>query len=266
MLSSDFESGPAGGGQTSFPRNDSKPTGRAALSYVTPFGLAPYVSYGTSFVPNPGVVLGGSVAQPTTGEQVEVGVKYDLSGYNTSLRAAVFDLRQENAVVYEVVTGINRQVQLDLHNRGFEIEGVASFANGLSVLASYAYIDARITRLTAETEGNHLTSVPTHTASAWLDYTLQSGPFSGLGLGAGVRYVGASFGDNLNRSVLNNAARALLDGSIRYDLAGLDPSLRGFRLQVSGTNLLDEVKQVCASGFCYFDEGRKVIASLRYRW
>jgi iron complex outermembrane receptor protein len=134
------------------------------------------------------------------------------------------------------------------------------------VLASYAYIDARITRLTAETEGNHLTSVPTHTASAWLDYTLQSGPFSGLGLGAGVRYVGASFGDNLNRSVLNNAARALLDGSIRYDLAGLDPSLRGFRLQVSGTNLLDEVKQVCTSGFCYFDEGRKVIASLRYRW
>jgi iron complex outermembrane receptor protein len=37
-------------------------------------------------------------------------------------------------------------------------------------------------------------------------------------------------------------------------------------MQVSGTNLLDEVKQVCTSGFCYFDEGRKVIASLRYRW
>jgi len=115
---------------------------------------------------------------------------------------------------------------------------------------------------------DHLTSVPNHTASAWLDYTLQSGPFRGLGLGlgAGVRYVGASFVDNLNRPVLNNAARALLDGSIRYDLVNLDPSLRGFRLQVSGTNLFDEVKQVCTSGFCYFDEGRKVIASLKYRW
>ena len=266
FLSSEFESGATGGVQTPFPRSDGKATGRAALSYVMPFGLAPYVSYGTSFVPNPGTVLGGGVAEPTTGEQVEVGVKYDLPGSNASLRAAVFDLRQQNAVVYEVVTGINRQVQLDLHNRGFEIEAVASLANGLSLLASYAYIDARITRLTAETEGNHLTSVPNHTASAWLDYTLQSGPFRGLGLGAGVRYVGASFGDNLNRPVLNNAARALLDGSIRYDLVNLDPTLRGFRLQVSGTNLLDEVKQVCTSGFCYFDEGRKVIASLRYRW
>jgi iron complex outermembrane receptor protein len=266
FLSSEFESGAAGGAQTNHPRSDGTATGRAALSYVTPFGLAPYVSYGTSFVPNPGTVLGGSVAEPTTGEQVEVGVKYDLPGTNASLRAAVFDLRQQNAVVYEVVTGINRQVQLDLHNRGFEIEGVATLAGGLSVLASYAYIDARITRLTAETERNHLTSIPNHTASAWLDYTLQSGPFRGLGLGAGVRYVGASYGDNLNRPVLNNAARALLDGSLRYDLANLDPSLRGFRMQVSGTNLLDEVKQVCSSGFCYFDEGRKVIASLKYRW
>jgi iron complex outermembrane receptor protein len=38
------------------------------------------------------------------------------------------------------------------------------------------------------------------------------------------------------------------------------------RVQVNATNLLDEVKQVCTAGYCYFDEGRKVIASLRYRW
>ena len=69
---------------------------------MTDFGLAPYVSWGTSFTPNPGTVLGGGVAEPTTGEQVEVGVKYDLPGYNASLRAAVFDIRQENAVVYQV--------------------------------------------------------------------------------------------------------------------------------------------------------------------
>ena len=127
---------------------------------MTDFGLAPYVSWGTSFTPNPGTVLGGAVAEPTTGEQVEVGVKYDLPGYNASLRAAIFEIRQENAVVYQVVDATNQQVQLDLRSRGFELEGVASLTDGLNVQASYSYTDARILELTPETVGNRLTSVP----------------------------------------------------------------------------------------------------------
>ena len=203
---------------------------------------------------------------PTTGEQVEAGIKYDLPGRNMSLRAAVFSIRQENAVVYEVVQGINRQVQLDLRSQGFELEGIASLANGLSLQASYSYNDARILKLTPETVGNRLSSVPYHMASAWLNYTVQDGPARGLGLGLGVRYVGSSLGDNLNRPVLDNKPRTLIDASIRYDLENLNPQWRGLRLQVNATNLLNEMRQTCTVGFCYFDEGRKVIASLRYRW
>jgi len=260
-LSSEFDS--AG---FEFDRDDTKFTGRAALGYVTDFGLAPYVSWGSSFTPNPGTVLGGSVAEPTTGEQVEVGVKYDLPGVNASLRAAVFDIHQNNAVVYQVVDGINQQIQLDLRSRGFELEGVASLANGLNIQASYSYTDARIEKLTPETVGNQLTSVPYHLASVWLDYTVQEGPAKGLGIAGGVRYVGSSFGDNLNRLVIENEPRTYLDAAIRYDLENLNPSLKGMRFQVNATNLLDEDGQVCTSNYCYFDEGRKVIASLRYRW
>jgi iron complex outermembrane recepter protein len=260
-LSSEFES--AG---LQFDRDDSKFTGRAALGYVTDFGLAPYVSWGTSFTPNPGTVLGGSVAEPTTGEQVEVGVKYDLPGINASLRAAVFDIHQDNAVVYQVVDGTNQQVQLDLRSQGFELEGVASLTDGLNVQASYSYTDARIEKLTPETVGNRLTSVPYHLASLWLDYTVQEGPVRGLGIAGGVRYVGSSFGDNLNRRVIENEPRTYFDAAIRYDLENIDSSLKGLRFQVNATNLLDEDGQVCTSNYCYFDEGRKVIASLRYRW
>jgi iron complex outermembrane receptor protein len=260
-LSSEFDS--AG---FEFDRDDTKFTGRAALGYVTDFGLAPYVSWGTSFTPNPGTVLGGSVAEPTTGEQVEVGIKYDLPGANASLRAAVFDIHQKNAVVYQVIDATNQQVQLDLHSRGFELEGVASLTDGLNIQASYSYTDARIEKLTPDTVGNQLTSVPYHMASLWLDYTVQEGPVRGLGIAGGVRYVGSSFGDNLNRPVIENEPRAYLDAAIRYDLENLDPSLKGLRFQVNATNLLDEDGQVCTSNYCYFDEGRKVIASLRYRW
>lgn len=260
-LSSDFESG-----GTDYDRRDTKFTGRAALGYVTDFGLAPYVSWGTSFTPNPGTLLSGAVAEPTTGEQVELGVKYDIPGYNASLRAAIFDLRQENATVFEVVEGLNEQVQLDLRSRGFELEGVASLTDGLNILASYSYTDARILKLTPGTEGNRLTSVPYHLASLWLDYTVQEGPARGFGIAGGIRYVGSSLGDNLNRPVLENKPRTYLDAAIRYDLENLNPSLKGMRFQVNATNLLNETGQVCTSGYCYFDEGRKVIASLRYRW
>jgi iron complex outermembrane receptor protein len=265
-FSSNFEAGSAGVVPTETKQSGNKATGRAALSYVTDFGLAPYVSYATSFVPNSGTVLSGAVAVPTTGEQIEAGVKYDLPGYNASLRAAVFELRQDNAVVYEVINGYNRQVQLGMRSQGFEIEGVASLANGLSIQASYAYNDARILKLTDETVGHRLTSIPYHMASVWLDYTVQEGPARGLGLGAGVRYIGSSLGDNLNRPVLDNAPRTLVDASLRYDLENLDPRFKGVRFQVNATNLLDKVEQTCTGGFCYFDEGRKVIASLRYRW
>lgn len=265
-LDSKFDAGSAGAAPAVSKRQDEQWTGRAALSYVTDFGLAPYVSYGTSFVPNPGTVLNGGIAEPTTGEQVEAGVKYDIPGQNASLRAAVFNIKQENGVVYEVVNGLNRQVQIDLRSSGFELEAVASLANGLSLQASYSYNDARIKKLTPETVGNRLTSVPYHMASLWLDYTVQEGPARGLGLGAGIRYVGSSLGDNLNRPILDNEARTFIDASIRYDLENLDRRLKGMLVQVSATNLLDEVEQTCTAGYCYFDEGRKVIASLRYRW
>ena len=265
-LSSEFKTGTATDGLTAHDSDDGQATGRAALSYVTDWGIVPYVSWGTSFTPNPGTVLSGGVAEPTTGEQIEAGVKYDIPGVNASLRAAVFDLRQDDAVVFEVVSGINQQVQLDLRSRGVELEGVASLANGLSLLATYSYNDARIERLTPETEGNRLTSVPYHMASIWLDYTVQEGAARGLGMGLGLRYVGSSLGDNLNRPVLDNEPRTYLDASLRYDLENVSPQLKGMRFQVSATNLLDEVSQICSSGYCYFDEGRKVIASLRYRW
>lgn len=38
------------------------------------------------------------------------------------------------------------------------------------------------------------------------------------------------------------------------------------KLQINATNLLDEVKQVCTTGFCYYGEGRKVVGSIRYRF
>ncbi|QHG72700.1 TonB-dependent siderophore receptor (plasmid) [Ensifer adhaerens] len=253
-----------------FNRDDSETTARAALGYVLPNGMMPYVSYGTAFVSNPGVILnlGGTdtPAMPTLGKQWEAGVKYEIPGQNATITAAVFNIDQENATVYETSSGLNLLRQLDLKSRGFELEGTASLDNGWNFIASYSYNDVEITKLTSETLGNQLNSSPYHMFSLWADYEVQSGLLEGLGVGAGVRYVGSSFGDNVHTPVLNNQARTFVDASVRYDLGAANPNFEGVRLQLNATNLFDEVEQLCTTGFCYFDEGRKVVASLRYRF
>ncbi|WP_181704901.1 TonB-dependent siderophore receptor [Chthonobacter rhizosphaerae] len=263
-LSAETETPDGAGGRSSTTEDDTDFSGRAGLSWRTDLGLVPYALYSTSFAPNVGILVDGTPARPTEGEQVEVGVKYQIPDTNAVITASLFDIRQTNGVVFDASSGVNEQVQLDLRSRGFEIEGAASFRNGLSLIASYAYVDLTIERGAAGTAGNRLSSVPHHTASLWADYTIPSGPAVGLGFGAGVRYVGASFGDDLN--TFENDARVLVDAAVHYDLGGLDPDLEGTRLQVNATNLFDDREVTCTSGYCYREAGRSVIASLRYRW
>lgn len=257
-------------GGVAYSRDDSETTGRASIGYVTPWNVMPYVSYGTSYVANPGVILasgsGGSQAEPTRGKQYEIGLKYQLPDHNVLISAAFFNIDQENASVYETSSGVNLLRQLDLRSRGVEFEITASLDNGLSLTGGYSYNDVEITKLTPETVGNQHNSSPYHMFSLWADYEVQTGVLEGLGIGAGVRYVGSSFGDNVHTPVLNNSARTFVDAALRYDLGNLAPEMEGVKLQVNATNLLDEVSQVCTTGFCYYDEGRKVIASMRYRF
>ncbi|WP_245581948.1 TonB-dependent siderophore receptor [Phyllobacterium phragmitis] len=246
-------------------RSDGDFSGRVGLTYLTDFGLAPYVSYSTAFVPNLGWDANtGSLFEATTAEQQEIGVKYDVPGLNASVTASLFNIEQTNGVYYEVVDGRNQQIQSDRRSRGFEIEGSATLDNGLNLRASYTYLDMRILDDTAGIQGNTASSTPRNVVKLWGDYSFVSGPLTGLGAGLGARFVGSSFGDNQNS--FKNDARVFLDASMHYDLEALNPKLKGARLQINATNLLDEDDDICTNGYCYVDQGRTVIASLRYRW
>ena len=95
---------------------------------------------------------------------------------------------------FQVQTGEQR-------SRGIELEGKAELSRGLDLIASYAYVDAEVTKANPvgtgaaaySLEGNVPISVPRNTASLWLDYTVQAGPLEGLGMGVGQRYVGSSY-------------------------------------------------------------------------
>ena len=246
-------------------------SGRIGLTYETDFGLAPYISYSTAFSPNAGWNKETEQPfKPTESQQEEMGVKYLLPNSNTMITAALFNIDQKNSLYYEVVdlpTGPeNIQVQRGkVRSRGFELEANTSLDNGLSLIASYTYTDIKITEGPADTVGNYISSVPRHMASLWADYTLpEDGPAAGLGFGAGARFLGSSFGNDQNTT--RNDARVLFDAAAHYDFAAIDKKYEGLRLQVNATNVFNRRDTVCSAGFCYRDQGRAVIGSLKYSW
>ncbi len=259
------------GTTTAISQSDSAFTWRAGVTWQTPFGIAPYASYSTAFSPNAGVNQEtGNPFKPTESSQQEVGVKYLLPDGNTMLTAALFNIDQENGLYYEVVnlpTGpANIQVQRgQLRSRGLELEASTTLDNGLSLTAAYTYTRAEIVEGPAGTIGNDVSSIPRHMASVWGHYRLpEDGPLGGLGLGAGVRFTGKSFGNDANS--MENDARALVDASLDFDMGTIDKAYEGLTLQVNATNLFDRREPVCSAGFCYKDQGRSVIGSLKYTW
>ncbi len=241
--------------------DDGALTGRIGLTYLSPTGLAPYASYTTSFQPQLGTTApsrGATPYEPTTGKQYEVGVKYQPPGMNSFVTLAAFHLVQQNVLTTDLETpGYSVQTG-EIRARGFELEGVASLADGLNLIGSLTYQDVEVTRSNTNTLNNVPLLVPRQLASVWADYTIQDGPFRGLGLGAGVRYQGHTYADNTNSRINPNSV--LFDAMVRYDF------LEKYRLQVNATNLADRDTYACQNNACYWGAGRTVLATLRYRW
>ena len=61
-------------------KKDNAFTWQAGALYLSDSGLAPYVSYVTSFAPNTSLDAAGKPLDPTHGAQIEAGVKYQPQG------------------------------------------------------------------------------------------------------------------------------------------------------------------------------------------
>jgi len=251
-------------------QNDEATTGRIGLSYLFDNGIAPYVSYATSFEPTGGADFSGTPFKPTKGEQYEAGVKYQPPGSDSLLTASVFQIRQRNVLTPDpdpqrAALGFSVQTG-EVRVRGLELEARTQLTPGWTLLASYTYLDDEVTQSNRDGEvGNRLAGTPSHQASLWTDYTLQEGALQGLGLGVGVRYVGSTY-DTTN--VTKTPDYALVDLNLHYDLGRASQALRGARVALSVTNVADKyyLTQCTTGQGCTQGVGRTVLATFNYRW
>lgn len=245
-------------------REDSDFTGRAALTYVFPSGLAPYVSYATSFQPTIGVDADGQPLIPTTGEQYEIGVKYQPTS-RTLVTLAAFDITQQNALTFDTF-GIPSQIG-EVRVRGFDIDARSQLTENFSVLAGYAFLDSETTESSNPSEiGKVVPLVPRHQASLWAKYEFHEGSLDGLGLGAGVRYVGTTFAETTNSLPIPDYT--LFDAAVSYDLGNISPAMDGAELALNVTNVFDKyyASGYCDFTYCSLGAGRTFLTTLRYKW
>lgn len=246
-------------------RSDSAFSGRVGVAYVADNGLAPYISYSESFLPVVGTNYAGESFKPTTGKQVEVGIKYQPVGSDTLITLSAFEIRQKNMSSedfdhpgYEVQNG-------GVRSKGVELEVKSQPMERLDIIAGLTYLNPRSTPGSYD-EGKRLAALPTWAASIWTNYRLAGDVLGGMELGAGVRWTGTAFGDSAN--TFRTPAFAVVDASLRYDLAHVSPALRGLVASLTVQNLFDKTYvSSCNYSFgCYYGKARSMMAGVTYRW
>ena len=257
-------------------KHDRKFTWRAGALYTLPFGLAPYVSYATSFEPQSGQVLraDGSrgIADPSLGKQIEAGAKFTVPGTQILLSGAWFRIDQTNVLTSTPDFSVSRQTG-EVRSQGVELEANAPLPGGFTVRAAFSRQAVRVRRDADDPArvGRMLETVGRGGASAVVDWTPRAGTLQGLSLGGAVRHVNAVYAgisayDGVER---NSPAYTLVDAFARLDLARLSPSLTGVTLAVNGANLFDRTYITSCFGsynWCWYGNRRTVQATLGYRF
>ncbi|MDP2696733.1 TonB-dependent siderophore receptor [Thalassospira sp.] len=244
----------------------SKLTKRAGILYLFDNGIAPYINYSESFNPSLSSDASGKPLEPTEGTQYEIGLKYQPTGSSAMFSAALFHIDQENVAIYNNTTFAYEPIGT-IESQGLELEARGDLTNSFSVVAGYTYTDASYDAPGSVKDGNRPQQVPEHMASLWGHYRFTAGTLDGLGIGAGVRYIGETAGNEANTIMVPDYT--LVDLVLNYDLSQIGITNADFRLNVN--NLMDEDYVASClitqwSDNCYYGEERTVLATLRYRF
>lgn len=148
-------------------------------------GVALYAGYATAFRGAFGLVS-LQRPRPETSSNIEAGLKFSLGASHLSGSIALFQQKRDNVatadpdhLLYSIQTGQQRA-------RGVETDLLWEPTPALSLLATYAYTQAEVTRDNAIPVGDTLPRVPKHNARLAARYRILQGAAQGLSFGAGV--------------------------------------------------------------------------------
>jgi iron complex outermembrane receptor protein len=182
-----------------FTQKENRASPQLGVVYKAAEALSLYATYGENFRPLSGTDAKGQGFTPNQSASVEAGAKFALGGIEGTV--AVFQVKQKNLLVVDDPSALTQIAAGKARSQGFELDLQGELAPGLSLWASYAYVDAKTSNAFNDANfglpvpaGTRLLNVPRNTLSVQL---VQSMAVAGRGLqvGGGLLHVGERSGE-----------------------------------------------------------------------
>ncbi len=176
-----------------------------------------YGNYSKSFQPQFGQDINGNEFDPLSAMQFETGLKSFFFNDKLSFTASVYQVKQINILTVDK-NDPNFQTQVgEVKSNGLELDITGELFPGLNLLASYSFINARVTKDNSIKAGTKLKNVSPHNINFWGTYQIQKGILQGFGLGIGILSVQSRPGDTGNSFVLPGYSRIDLTGFYEWN-------------------------------------------------
>ncbi len=225
---------------------DSKITPAFGLVYKATDQFSVYGNYAESLQPGEiapatsgGVAIGnaGEVLEPFTGEQVEVGAKYDGGDFGATL--SLFQLTRPNTIVVDQVFTASGEQE----NSGLELSVFGEPVNGVRLIGGATLLDSKLSRTQdGLNEGNTPIGVPELQANLNAEWDVAA--ISGLTLDGRIVYTSEQYTDGANTRQIDGWTR--LDLGVRYALeVGAQPVTLRARVE----NITDEAYWASTGGY-----------------
>ncbi|GAN61700.1 ferric siderophore receptor [Acetobacter cibinongensis] len=263
------------------PQPQSAFTWRGGIIYNFNFGLTPYFSYSTSFIPQTGTNWQGQPFNPLTGKQMEAGLKYKIPGKEILFTASAFHIIEDHYLISDLVHTNYSADAGTVRSQGFELSANANITRNLRLVASYTFEDVRFRKnnLTAKPynpvtmtygspvseENKFVPQLPRNMVNMFVDYTFKDNFARGFGVNGGVRYVGSTYAGYVEAYKV--PSYVLFDIGAHYDFGEATSVLKGLRAQLAVSNLTNKYYvTACGTYQCYLGQGRRVYGNLTYNW
>jgi iron complex outermembrane receptor protein len=206
--------------------------------YAATGQLSVYAAYGENFRPLLGADAQGDPFDPNVSTAAEAGVKFEMADRALAATFSLFQINQSNLLVADPANPGFSIAAGEARSQGIEIDVHGEVAEGLTVWASYAYVNATIRNDVLDPNfglpiqaGTRLLNIPEHTLSLQLaqDFRVGGRPAR---VGGGVLHVGRRLGEVATDFEL--PAYTLLRAFVEHDLT------EALALRLEADNLLDE--------------------------
>lgn len=207
-------------------------TQRVGLLYLFDVGIAPFVSVSQSFEPSVDLDKNGNKFDPTTGEQLEYGVKYEGANGDYAATLSIYDLKQDNVIVTDPESPAEKTSIPFLRTWGYELEFRARLFEDFEWRVAFSQLDMKQKNPKSPKEdGKMPVAVADTNFSSWLSY----GSIDDFLAGVGVRYAGKSQGNKFNDFQVD--PYTVYDAALSYSYWFSGTAVR---TSFSVSNLLDE--------------------------